>query len=448
MTATAGAASYDELAAVTHPRVVTELPGPRARAAVEADERITSPSLPRAYAFVPARGAGAVLEDVDGNVFLDFNAGIAVCSTGHAHPAVVEAMTTQAQRLLHYSASDFYLPVYTAVCERLDELAPMSAPTRSFLCNSGTEGVEAAIKLARHHTRRQYVVGFLGSFHGRSYGSVSLTASSAKYHAGFGPMLPGVVHAPYAERTTSWVGLTDDDARTSYLEDVVFKRLVPPDEVAAVVVEPVLGEGGYVVPPAAWLRRLRGLCDDHGTVLVADEVQSGMGRTGRTWAIEHFGVEPDVVVSGKGIASGMPLGAVIARAELMTWGAGSHGSTFGGNPVSCAAALATFDLVEKELAANAAHVGARMLDALHALQERHDIVAEVRGLGLMIGVELVSAEVADDVERECYRRGLLVLRAGDATVRVSPPLVISEAQADAGVRIFDEALAEVAAARR
>ncbi|HEX2050250.1 MAG TPA: aminotransferase class III-fold pyridoxal phosphate-dependent enzyme [Actinomycetota bacterium] len=338
MTATAGAASYDELAAVTQPRVVTELPGPRARAAVEADERVTSPSLPRAYAFVPARGAGAVLEDVDGNVFLDFNAGIAVCSTGHAHPAVVEAMTAQAQRLLHYSASDFYLPVYTAVCERLDELAPMSAPTRSFLCNSGTEGVEAAIKLARHHTRRQYVVGFLGSFHGRSYGSVSLTASSAKYHAGFGPMLPGVVHAPYAERTTSWVGLTDDDARTSYLEDVVFTRLAPPDEVAAVVVEPVLGEGGYVVPPAAWLRRLRALrelCDEHGILYVDDEVQAGMGRTGPVWAIEHYdGVEPDVLVSGKSLGGGLPLAAITARAEIMDAPEkGGLGGTFGGNPL-------------------------------------------------------------------------------------------------------------------
>lgn len=448
MTSPGGAPSYDELARVTRPRVETELPGPRARAVLELDERVTSPSLPRAYPFVPARGAGAVLEDVDGNVFLDFNAGIAVCSTGHSHPAVVDAMASQAERLLHYSASDFYLPIYATVCERLDDLAPMSGPTRTFLCNSGTEGIEAAIKLARHHTRRQYVVGFLGSFHGRSYGSVSLTASSAKYHAGFGPLLPGVVHAPYAERTTSWIGLSDDDARSSYLEDVVFKRLVPPDEIAAVVVEPVLGEGGYVIPPAAWVRRLRELCDEHGILLVADEVQSGMGRTGKTWAIEHFGVEPDVVVSGKGIASGMPLGATIARAELMTWDAGAHGSTYGGNPVSCAAALATFDLVEKELAANAAHVGGRVLEALHPLARRHDVVAEVRGLGLMIGVEMTSPEAADDVELACYRRGLLVLRAGDATVRISPPLVLSEAQADEGVRIFDDACAEVAAARR
>jgi 4-aminobutyrate aminotransferase len=414
---------------------VTELPGPKARAAIDADARVTSPSLPRAYPFVPARGAGAVLEDVDGNICLDFNAGIAVCSTGHAHPHVVRALTEQAERLLHYSASDFYLPIYTELCRRLDAIAPISGPTRTFLTNSGTEAVEAAIKLARNHTGRQYLISFFGSFHGRSYGAVSLTASKARYHQGFGPMLPGVLHAPYG-----------DPDGVGYIEDVLFARLVAPDEVAAVVVEPILGEGGYLIPPADWLRRLRTLCSEHGILFVADEVQSGMGRTGKMWAVEHFGIEPDILLAGKGIASGMPLGAMVARADLMTWATGAHGSTYGGNPVSCAAALATIDLIQGGLAANATETGRFLLNELTSLAARQPLIAEVRGLGLMIGVEFPSPKVADAVEMACFHRGLLTLRAGDAAIRVSPPLVISRGQAAAGVRIFQEACAEVAGA--
>lgn len=433
--------SYEELARLGEPRLVTEVPGPRARALVAADSSVTSPSLPRAYPFAPHRGAGAVVEDVDGNCFIDLNAAIAVCSTGHAHPAVVAAIKEQADRLLHYSASDFYLPIYAELCARLGEIAPMS-PTRTFLSNSGTEAVEAAIKLARHHTGRPYVLGFIGAFHGRSYGSVSVTASKSNYRADFGPLLPGVVHAPFAD---SWgtKNLEHPDA-PGYIEEVIFKRLVKPHEIAAVVVEPILGEGGYVVPPAAWMRKLRALCDEHGILLVVDEIQSGMGRTGRMWAVDHFGVEPDIVLAGKGIASGMPLGAMIARAELMTWGSGTHGSTYGGNPVSCAAALATIDLIEKELVGNAEAVGSIALERLRSLRSRFDVITDVRGVGLMIGVEFDSAEVADRVEKAAFERGALLLQAGDATIRVSPPLVITEEQMRTGLEIFESACREVA----
>jgi 4-aminobutyrate aminotransferase len=428
------ALSHDELAALDEPRLRTAIPGPKAKAVIRQDDRVTSPSLPRAYAFVPDRGAGAMIEDVDGNVFLDFNAGIAVCSTGHAHPAVVEAIREQAGRLLHFSASDFFLPIYADLCERLDEIAPMTGPTRSFLTNSGTEAVEAAMKLARHRTGRQYFVSFVGSFHGRSYGSVSLTASKAKYHQGFGPLLPGVVHVPHWGERES----------IDYLEQVVFKRLVPAEEVAAIFVEAVLGEGGYLFPEPGWLPALRDLCTRHGILFVADEVQSGMGRTGKMWAVEQYGVEPDIVLAGKGLASGMPLGAMMARGKLMTWPMGAHGSTFGGNPVSCAAALATIDLIEKELLANATDVGGGLLRDLIALGERQPLITRAAGAGLMIGIDLASPIVADAVELAAFHSGLLTLRCGDSTIRMSPPLVLRVGQAEVGVRIFDEACRMVA----
>jgi 4-aminobutyrate aminotransferase len=425
--------SSEELASAEAPHLVTEVPGPRARALIERDSQVTSPSLPRAYELVVARGAGCVIEDVDSNRFLDFNAGIAVTSTGHAHPDVVGAIERQARELLHYSASDFYLPGYVEVCERLGAIAPFGgAPARTFLTNSGTEAVEAAIKLARHATGRQYLIAFLGSFHGRSFGSVSLTASKSLYRKGFGPLLPGVYHAPYGD--------------FDEIESRLFRRLVAPEEVAAIVVEPVLGEGGYVVPPDGWLAYLRELCSKHGILLVADEVQSGMGRTGRMWASEHFDVQPDIVAAGKGIASGMPLGATIARADLMTWPTGAHGSTYGGNPVSCAAALATLDLLEGSLIENAAKVGAQLFDGLSALRERRPLIREVRGLGLMIGVDFGDHDAADAVEKACFRRGLLVLGAGDSAVRIAPPLTITGEQAEAGLAVFDQAVAEVASA--
>ncbi len=398
------------------------------------DDRVTSPSLPRAYGLAPARGAGAVVEDVDGNAFLDFNAAIAVCSTGHAHPRVVEAIKEQAEKLLHYSASDFFLPIYAETCSRLDDIAPMTGPTRSFLTNSGTEAVEAAIKLARHHSGRPYVLAFFGGFHGRSYGAVSLTASKSVYRARFGPLLPGVVHAPFG----------DEDPDLDFIRNHLFKRLVKPDEIAAVVVEPVQGEGGYVFPPDGWLPKLRDLCSQHGILLVADEVQSGMGRTGTMWAVDHWGVEPDIVLAGKGIASGMPLGAMMARGKLMTWPMGAHGSTYGGNPVSCAAALATIDLIEKELIANTVDVGGQLIAGLRELASRQPLIDEVRGLGLMIGIEFGSDDVADAVELASFRQGLLTLRCGERTIRMSPPLVVSADQVRSGLRIFEEACRQVA----
>lgn len=422
-----------ELALAEAPHLVTEVPGPNARAIVDRDAQVTSPSLPRAYPFAPARGSGCVVEDVDGNRFLDLNAGIAVTGTGHCHPRVVEAIQRQAERLLHYSASDFFLPIYSELCERLGGLAPMSGPTRTFLSNSGTEAVEAAMKLARHATGRPYLIGMFQSFHGRTYGSVSLTASKAKYRTGFAPLLPGIHHTFFGDR--------------EYLVDVLFKRIVSPDEVAAIILEPVLGEGGYVFPPAGWLRWLRDLCDEHGILLVDDEVQAGVGRTGRMWAIEHEDVEPDILIFGKGIASGMPLGGITARADLMGWSVGAHGSTYGGNPVACAAALATLDLMEESLMANARAVGERFVEGLRGIQARHpDFLRDVRGRGLMIGLGFPDHDASVAVEIAAFHRGLLVLSCGDDAVRMAPPLVMREEQVDVAVRILGEVIAEVAGA--
>jgi 4-aminobutyrate aminotransferase len=420
------------------PDIITEIPGPKARAHVEFDETWTSPSLPRAYPIVPVRGAGLAVEDIDGNLFLDFAAGIAVNSTGHAHPAIVGAISEQASELIHFSASDFYLPIYAQLCERLARVAPIPGRVRAYLGNSGTEVVEAAIKLARRATGRPYVVSFLGAFHGRTYGSVSLTASKAKYHAGFGPLLPGVFHAPYGRA---------EDLR--WFDEVLFARLAPPDEVAAIIVEPIQGEGGYVVPEDGFLEGLRELCDRHGILLIADEIQSGAGRTGRMWAVEHWGVAPDILLTAKGIASGMPLGGLVARADLLeSWGPGAHGSTFGGNPVACAAALATIELLEGGLIANAAARGDQAQAGLRPLLARYPgLVRDVRGRGLMIGVEFDSAEHAEEVQWACFQRGLLVLECGASSVRLSPPLTVSEAEMATALRIFGEAVDEVATRR-
>ncbi len=425
--------AYEGLASHSRPKLITEVPGPEAMARIERDRRVTSPSLPRAYPFVPRRGAGSIVEDVDGNLFLDLNAGIAVTSTGHCHPRVVEAVSRQATELLHYSASDFYLPIYTDVCERLDEMAPFDGKNaRSFLTNSGTEAVEAAIKLARYVTGRQYLIGFYQSFHGRSMGSVSLTASKAKYRTNFGPLLPSVYHSFYGD--------------FDYLEEVIFKRMVSPTEVAAIVVESWLGEGGYVLPPDGWFRYLRELCDKHGILLVCDEVQSGMGRSGTMWAIQQEGVQPDVITAGKGIASGLPLGAMIAREDLMRWELGSHGSTYGGSPVSCAAALATFDVIRDEgLLENARAVGEVFLAGCRAIAERHPIVREVRGRALWIGLSFADHRQAITVEQAAFRKGLLVLGCGDDAIRISPALNVREDQALAALEIFEEAVAEVEA---
>ncbi|HEY4634505.1 MAG TPA: aminotransferase class III-fold pyridoxal phosphate-dependent enzyme [Candidatus Limnocylindrales bacterium] len=417
------------------PHIVTELPGPRARAHVAFDETWTSPSLPRAYPIVPVRGEGLTVEDIDGNLFLDFAAGIAVNSTGHAHPQVVAAIKEQAAELIHFSASDFYLPIYPEVCRELARLAPIDGRARVYLGNSGTEVVETSIKLARHATGRPYVVAFLGAFHGRTYGSVSLTASKAKYHAGFGPLLPGVFHAPF--------GRVED---LRWFDEVLFDKLAPANEVAAIIVEPIQGEGGYVVPEDGFLQGLRRICDEHGIILIADEIQTGAGRTGKMWAVEHWGVKPDIVLSAKGIASGMPLAALIARADLLeTWGPGAHGSTYGGNPVACAAALATIELLEHGLVDNAAARGEQALTALRSLQDRHPgLVTDVRGVGLMIGVEFDTGEHAEEVQWAAFERGLLVLECGRTSVRLSPPLTVTEAEMATGLRILEAAVTAVA----
>jgi 4-aminobutyrate aminotransferase len=436
-----------DLSTAVAPRLITEVPGPEALARIELDRMVTSPSLPRAYPLVPRRGSGSVIEDVDGNLFLDLNAGIAVTSTGHAHPRVVEAIQRQAQDLVHYSASDFFLPIYAEVCRELDRIAPMKADARSFLTNSGTEAVEAAIKLARYATGRQYVLAMFGSFHGRSYGSVSLTASKSLYRAGFGPMLPGVIHTWFGDCQHCPLNLAYpecDFATVRYIEDVLFQRLVRPYEVAAIIVEPILGEGGYIVPPDGWLAELRELCTRHGILLIADEVQSGMGRTGKMWAIQHFDVEPDIVLTGKGIASGMPLGAMIAREDLMVWETGAHGSTYGGNPLSCAASLATIDLIEESLMQNAVETGGFLMEGLRAVAERQPLIREVRGLGLMIGIEFPDHDTMVAVEEAAFGRGLLVLGCGENAIRMSPPLVFRHDQAETALELFEEAVAEVA----
>ncbi|MDP9482033.1 MAG: aminotransferase class III-fold pyridoxal phosphate-dependent enzyme [Chloroflexota bacterium] len=417
------------------PDLLTEIPGPKARAHVAYDEAWTSPSLPRAYPLVPVRGEGLTIEDIDGNLFLDFAAGIAVNSTGHSHPQVGAAIKEQAAELIHFSASDFYLPIYPEVCERIAGIAPLDGPARVYLGNSGTEVVEAAIKLARYATHRPYVVAFLGAFHGRTYGSISLTASKAKYHAGFGPLLPGVFHAPY--------GRVED---LRWFDEVLFDKLAPANEVAAIFVEPIQGEGGYLVPEDGFLQGLREICDRHGILLVADEIQSGAGRTGKMWAVDHWGVKPDILLTAKGIASGMPLGALVARASILeAWGPGAHGSTYGGNPVACAAALATIDLLEGGLVDNAAARGEQALAGLRSLMARHPgLITDVRGKGLMLGIEFDTAERAEEVQWAAFVRGLLILECGKSSVRMSPALIVSEDEMASALRIFGQAVADVA----
>jgi 4-aminobutyrate aminotransferase len=436
------------------PDIKTALPGPKAKAFVERDNAAVSPSYTRDYPLVIARGEGAVVEDVDGNVFIDLAAGIAVTGTGHAHPDVVKAITDQAQKFLHMSGTDFYYELQVTLAEEIGRITPIEGPVKAFFGNSGTEAVEACVKLARHHSKRHNIIAFLGSFHGRTLGSLALTSSKALQRTGFGPMMPGVFHAPYANPYRPVVGGpggASADAAIAYLEDQILTHLVSPEEVAAIVVEPVQGEGGYVVPPASFLQQLRGIADRHGILLVADEVQSGMGRTGTMFASEHFGLTPDMVAIAKGIASGLPLGICAAKADVMDWKPGAHASTFGGNPLSCAAALATIKVLEQGVMQNAADVGAYLKQGLTDLMGRHKIIGDVRGLGLMIGVELVkdrkSKERAVDernaVVQEMFQRGMLILGAGKNAVRFAPPLVLTREQADTTVRLFSESLTAV-----
>lgn len=426
------------------PEVVTELPGPQARALIQADQDVVSASLPRAFALAADSAQGCMVTDVDGNRFLDFVAGIAVCSTGHCHPRVVKAIQDQAARLIHVSA-DFYYPPYVETAAKLAEIAPGPGDWQVFLTNSGTEAVEGALKLARYTTGRHRFIAFLGAFHGRSMGAISLTASKPQYHRGFGPLLADVTHVPYGKCFSCHYNLTYPDcdlACIDYIEREIFKRIAPPEDVAAIIVEPVQGEGGYVVPPPDWLPRLRALCDQHGILLIADEIQSGMGRTGKMFAVDHFDVVPDIITVAKGIASGMPLGAFIAKADLMNWDKGAHGTTFGGNPVACAAALETIALLEEELIDNAAELGAYLLERLEPLQSEHPALVDVRGLGLMIGLEFETAEQAQALVKAAFQKGLLLLGCGDKSVRLSPPLVVEREEVDMALEILEEAIGE------
>jgi len=428
-----------------------KLPGPKTRALIKRDSAVISPSYPRGYPFAMDHGKGTEVWDVDGNRFLDFMAGIAVTSTGHAHPKVVKAIQEQAEKFIHIS-SDFYHEKWIQLGEKLAEIAPFDDYGVSFMTNSGTEAVETAIKLARYHTGRSNFIGFTGAFHGRTMGAVTFTASKPKYHKGFYPLMNGVLHAPYPNPYRPMLERRkgEDDGQTvvRYIEDQILGHILPPEEVAGILVESIQGEGGYIVPPAGFYPALRELCDKYDILLIVDEVQSGMGRTGKWWAIEHFGVEPDIVTAAKGIASGMPLGACIARREIMDWEKGAHGNTYGGNPISCAAALATIDLIENEYMENAATVGQYTLDALTEIQSRHLSIGDVRGIGLMIGVEFVkdrtSKEPAGDLTERvvdlAFERGLLMLSCGKSVIRIAPPLSISKSEVDEGLAIFEEAV--------
>jgi 4-aminobutyrate aminotransferase len=450
------------------PELMT-LPPLTAPAWIERDRAVMSPSLTRAYPFVMARGRGSEVWDVDGKRYVDMNATIAVAATGHSHPAVVEAIKRQADQFLQYAMTDFYTPQTIELAETLTRLRPTrTAPGRGasvredaqvFFTNSGTETVEAAIKLARYHTGRPNFIGFLGAFHGRTLGSLAFTASKYTQRKGFAPPMPGVIHVPFCNPYRPLLAARDGedygDTIVDYIEHVVFRQLTAPSDVAAILLEPIQGEGGYVVPTPKFLPRLREVCDRHGILLIADEVQSGMGRTGKWWAVEHWDVEPDILLSAKGIASGLPLGALIARRSVMTWQPGSHGNTFGGSPISCAAALATIDVIEREgLLQHAAEMGEYILDALAEMQARHPTIGDVRGKGLMIGVEFVldkntkepAHDLAEDITRRAFDKGVLMLPCGLSTIRLSPALNIPRPLVDEALAIFEEAITEAEAA--
>ncbi len=438
------------------PKLVTPLPGPNAARIVADDDRLISPSYTRSYPMVAKRGRGTRVEDVDGNQFLDFAAGIAVTSTGHCHPEVVKAIQDQAAELIHISGTDFYYESLVTLSEKLSAIAPMPGPHRFYYGNSGAEAVECALKIARYHTGRQNIIAFFGAFHGRTMGALSLTASKPQQRRRFAPLVPGVTHVryPYAYRGCSG-GPQEEEAFAlgcaRYIEEKLFKTTLAPEEVAAIFVEPIQGEGGYVVAPTIFMQELRRICDKYGILLVADEVQSGAGRTGKWWAIEHTGVQPDIVCMAKGIASGMPLGVCMTRAEIMNWKPGSHASTFGGNPVSIAAALATIDILQREGIANAGKIGEKMLGELRAWPARHPIVGDVRGRGLMIGIEIVknqqSREVAgawrDRIVELAFERGLLILGCGETSIRLAPPLIVHENEAAVALEILEECISQV-----
>lgn len=434
----------------------TVRPGPLGQAIIARDDQAMSGSMVPRYPFVMERGQGARVWDVDGNEYIDFAAGIAVNSTGHCHPKVVEAITEQAQKFLHIAGTDYYYDVQVRLAERLAGISGFEEGARVFLCNSGAEAVEGAIKLARWYTKRQNIIAFFGAFHGRTMGALSLTASKYVQKDGFYPLVPGVFHVPYNNPYRCAHGREEAACRehcicADYIEETLFKRLVPPDSVAAIILEPIQGEGGYVVPDPAFVQQLRRICDDHGIMLISDEVQAGVGRSGSWWAINRLGVTPDIICSAKGIASGMPLGAIIARKPIMTWPPGAHGTTFGGNPVSCAAALATIDLIESEYMANASEQGAYIMDALEEMRGHHPTLqhARIQGMGLMVGAELVLDEkhtpavaVRNAAEQYALNNGLLILGCGQSAVRFCPPLMIERETVQEGLIRFEQSLTQ------
>jgi 4-aminobutyrate aminotransferase len=439
---------------LTGPKIKTALPGPNAMRVLAGDSKYISPSYTRSYPLVAKQGRGIVVTDVDGNEFFDFSAGIAVTSTGHCHPHVVAAIQKQAAELIHMSGTDFYYENMVTLAERLSKIAPMPGPHKIYYGNSGAEAVECALTLARYHTKRQNVIAFYGAFHGRTMGALSLTASKPQQKRRFGPLVPGVTHIRYPDVYRGCEGGPQDAEAFAlgcarFIEDKLFKTTLAPEEVAAIFVEPVQGEGGYVIAPTEFMQELRRICDRHGILLVADEVQSGIGRTGKWWAIEHTGVHPDIVCSAKGIASGMPLGVTISKAEIMDWVPGSHASTFGGNPVCNAAAMATLDVIERDnLLHNSAEVGAHMLKRMSNWPARHKIVGDVRGRGLMIGVEIVKdqktkeygAELRDRIIEQSFEHGILFLGCGPSTIRIAPPLIVTKEETDVAMDVLEESI--------
>ena len=432
----------------TVPTIKTELPGPKAKSLLERDQRFMSPSYTRIYPLVVARGSGAVIEDVDGNLYLDFTAGIAVTAAGHCHPDVTAAIQDQAAKLIHMSGTDFYYEPQIDLAQRLAEAAPGTTPKRVFFTNSGAEALEAGLKLARWHTGRSRAIAFMGAFHGRTYGAMSLSGSKLVHRRGFSPLVPDIHHVPYPRGCTTCANPDVACECVRQIEETVLKRTAPPEEVAAIFVEPIQGEGGYHVPPAGFLPALRALCDRHNILMVADEVQTGMGRTGKLFAVEHWNGEADILCLAKGIASGMPLGAIIARGEVMDWPPGSHASTFGGNPVSCRAALTTLDLLENKYIRNAAERGEQLRQGLLQMRKKHPALGDVRGLGLMMAVDLVKNQdrtaldpaLRDEIVQTAYRRGLLLLGCGDAAIRFCPPLCVTAEQVNTALRIIESVL--------
>lgn len=437
-----------------YPEIKTPLPGPKAKALIDRDPKSASPSYIKCYPLAVDRGEGNWIYDLDGNRFLDLMSGIAVCSTGHAHPKVVKAIQEASEKFLHLCLTDFYYDLGTRLSEKLCSYLPGMGPKKVFLTNSGTEAVEGAMKLARFHTRRPNFIAFKGGFHGRTYGSISLNGSKATQRAFFSPMVPGVFHAPYPNpyRCPSACAAAVCNTNcmcTDYIEKELFKHYLDPKEVAAIVIEPILGEGGYVVAPKAFLQKLRAICDKHGILLVFDEVQCGVGRTGSMYAADHFGVYPDILLTAKGIASGMPIGAIVAKESVMTWTKGSHGSTYAGNPVCCAAALATLEIVEG-LMPQVKRVGDYMLNSLRKLQQKHKVIGDVRGVGLMIGAEFIhpdtkepASEYVNELEQLGFKKGLLMLSCGKSTIRFAPPLIFTEYEVDVAMKILDECLTEL-----